>query len=71
MRLWKPPIAAGENKAFGLYRAENEPELDRLLSALPPNGWMRTAAAPLGPHPNDPRRPEQLAPLPEPRLTPV
>jgi hypothetical protein len=37
VRLWKPPTGARENEAVGLYRAGNEPELDRLVAALPLN----------------------------------
>ena len=54
MRLWKPPVAPGENKAVGLYRADSEAELDGLLGALPLNGWMQITVTPLEPHPNDP-----------------
>jgi hypothetical protein len=55
-----------------VYRAENEPELDRLLGALPLDGWMRTTVIPLEPHPNDPAR-THTGPfrLPDPRLSPV
>jgi muconolactone D-isomerase len=27
-RLWRPPVAPGERKAVGLYRADNEAQLD-------------------------------------------
>jgi muconolactone delta-isomerase len=72
VRLWKPRTEPGENKALGVYRAKNEPELDRLLRALPLNGWMQTTVTPLEPHPNDPARPP-VGPfrLPDPRLSPV
>jgi muconolactone delta-isomerase len=72
VRLWKPPTEPGENKAVGVYRAENEPELDRLLRALPLNGWIRTTVRPLEPHPNDPARTHAVPfQLPDPRLSPV
>jgi muconolactone delta-isomerase len=72
VRLWKRPTGPGENRAVGLYRAKNEPELERLLRALPLDDWMRTTVVPLGPHANDPAR-SQAGPfrLPDPRLTPV
>ena len=41
--------------AIGLYRADNEEQLDGILGALPLSGWMRTTVTPLGPHPNDPK----------------
>jgi muconolactone D-isomerase len=54
VRLWRPPVAPGERKAVGLYRAESEEQLDSLLGALPLNPWMQTTVTPLEPHPNDP-----------------
>ena len=69
VRLWKPPVRAGETKALGLYRAETESQLAALLSALPLNGWMRVSVTPLNPHPNDPTVSEQVRQLPEARLT--
>jgi muconolactone D-isomerase len=54
VRLWRPPVAPGERKALGLYRADDEAQLDGLLGALPLSGWMRTTVTPLAPHPNDP-----------------
>jgi muconolactone D-isomerase len=54
VRLWKPPFAAGETKALGLYRADSEAQLDGLLAALPLYDWMRVTVTPLEPHPNDP-----------------
>ena len=56
VRLWRPPLAPGERKAIGLYRADSEAQLDGLLGALPLNGWMRTTVTPLEPHPNDPTK---------------
>jgi muconolactone delta-isomerase len=72
VRLWKPPVAPGERKALGLYRADSEKQLDGLLRALPLRDWMQTVVTPLQPHPNDPanRRQSDFR-LPNPRLTPV
>ena len=53
-RLWRPPLAPGQRKALGLYRADSEVQLDALLGALPLSDWMRTTVTPLQPHPNDP-----------------
>ena len=53
-RLWRPPVAPGETKAIGLYRAETQPQLDGLLVGLPLGPWMRVSVTPLGRHPNDP-----------------
>jgi hypothetical protein len=38
--LWKPPVSPGETKALGLYRADSQTHLDRLLADLPLSGWM-------------------------------
>jgi muconolactone D-isomerase len=54
VRLWRPPLAPGERKALGLYRADSEEQLDGLLGALPLNAWMQIVVTPLEPHPNDP-----------------
>ena len=72
VRLWRPPVAPGESKAIGLYRADSEAELDGLLAALPLDGWMQVTVTPLEPHPNDPTIPRpSVFRLPDPRLTPV
>ena len=72
VRLWRPPVAPGETKAVGLYRAESEAELDGLLGALPLSGWMQVTVTALEQHPNDPTspRPSNFQ-LPDPRLTPT
>ncbi|HUO73037.1 MAG TPA: muconolactone Delta-isomerase family protein [Solirubrobacteraceae bacterium] len=72
VRLWSPPVAPGERKAVGLYRADSEEQLEAFLGALPLNGWMRTTVTPLEPHPNDPAsaRPSSFR-LPDPRVSPV
>jgi muconolactone delta-isomerase len=54
VRLWKPPVAPGETKTFGLYRADSEAQLDGLLRALPLYDRMHVTVTPLAPHPNDP-----------------
>jgi muconolactone delta-isomerase len=72
VRLWKPPVAPGESKAVGIYRADSEAQLDGILAALPLTGWMQVTVTPLEPHPNDPTPPRPSSfQLPEPRLTPV
>lgn len=54
LRLWKAPVAPGQNKIVGLYAADSRAQLDRLLRALPLSEWMHVAVTPLEPHPNDP-----------------
>jgi muconolactone delta-isomerase len=72
IRLWKPPVAPSERKAVGVYRAGDQAELDRLLSALPLDDWMQVTVTPLQPHPNDPTRPRPASfQLPPPRAAPI
>jgi muconolactone D-isomerase len=55
VRLWRPPLAPGERKALGLYRADSVAQLEGLLGDLPLSGWMDVTVTPLEPHPNDPK----------------
>ena len=57
VRVWRRPAENGDAPVLGLYRAENETQLDTLLAALPLAEWMRVTITPLAPHPNDPRPP--------------
>jgi len=72
VRLWTAPVADGEPRPVGLYRAGSQEQLDALLDALPLGDWLQTVVTPLEPHANDPARTRD-GPfrLPEPRLTPV
>ena len=54
LRVWRKPVAPGESRILGLYRADSEAQLDGLLGALPLYQWMAIAVTPLEPHPNDP-----------------
>lgn len=54
IRLWRKPVPGGESRAVGLYRADDDAQLDGLLRGLPLFDWMRLTITPLSPHPNDP-----------------
>jgi muconolactone D-isomerase len=54
VRLWRTFLSTGPVTIIGLYRADNEAELNELLSALPLYEWMHTSITPLLQHPNDP-----------------
>jgi muconolactone D-isomerase len=54
LRLWRPPLAPGEWRTLGLYRADNEEELRGVLASMPLHVWMTVEITPLSPHPNDP-----------------
>jgi len=81
IRLWKRHVAPSGSRPIGLYRADSEADIDRLLRELPLYEWMRVTVTPLQPHPNDPaaqqrvpRRRQEVgvsSHVPEPRLTQV
>ena len=54
LRLWRRTAVTDDTKAIGLYAADSELHLDRLLRALPLADWMQVSVIPLAPHPNDP-----------------
>jgi len=55
LRLWRPPLAPGEWRTFGLFTAADDKELDEILASMPLHVWRTDAVTPLSPHPNDPR----------------
>ena len=55
LRLWRPPLAPGEWRTLGLFSADNEIELRKLLETLPLHIWMKVTITPLTYHPNDPQ----------------
>jgi muconolactone delta-isomerase len=54
VRVWRRPFDDGQGTVLGLYRADSEAELRRLLDGLPLREWMHMTVTPLAPHPNDP-----------------
>jgi muconolactone delta-isomerase len=67
VRVWKHPGANGKTSVLGLYRADSDAQLERLLRALPLYEWMEIRVTPLEHHPNDPAaHADDL--LPAPRL---
>jgi muconolactone D-isomerase len=54
LRLWKPPAVPGVWRTLGLFSADNEQQLQGILTSLPLHGWMTVTVTPLTPHPNDP-----------------
>ena len=53
-RLWRPPLAPGEWRTFGLFGAHDDGQLDALLASMPLHVWRTDVVTPLSPHPNDP-----------------
>jgi muconolactone D-isomerase len=54
LRLWKPPVQPGEWRSLGLWRADDDDQLQDILATLPLHAWMTVELTPLLPHPNDP-----------------
>src|SRR5205085_806003 len=54
LRLWRPPLLPGESRALGLWRAQDEAEMQTILQSLPLAHWMTVEVTPLSAHPNDP-----------------
>jgi muconolactone delta-isomerase len=54
IRLWALPSEGGARRALGLWRAEDDAQLTRMLDSLPLDPWMTVQTTPLTPHPSDP-----------------
>ena len=54
LRLWRPPLRPGEWRTLGLFAADNDGELERVLASMPLRVWRTDEVTPLTPHPNDP-----------------
>jgi muconolactone D-isomerase len=54
VRLWRPPLAPGEWRSIGLFRAADEAQLSEVLASMPLHIWMKVTITSLTPHPNDP-----------------
>lgn len=57
LRLWRPPLAPGEWRTWGLFQAADADELEAVLASMPLRAWRRETVTPLTPHPNDPGQP--------------
>jgi muconolactone delta-isomerase len=56
LRLWRPPVAEGEWRTWGLFDAPDADQLEEVLASMPLRVWRRDTVTPLSPHPNDPGR---------------
>jgi muconolactone delta-isomerase len=56
LRLWRPPLEAGQLRTWGLFQAADETELESVLSSMPLRVWRHDTVTPLIPHPSDPGR---------------
>jgi muconolactone delta-isomerase len=56
LRLWRPPVAPGEWRTWGLFSADDGEQLERVLATMPLRVWRHDTVTALSPHPNDPGR---------------
>ncbi|GAA1866922.1 muconolactone Delta-isomerase family protein [Asanoa iriomotensis] len=56
LRLWRPPLAPGQWRTWGLFSAADAADLEAVLASMPLRAWRQDAVTPLSPHPNDPGR---------------
>jgi muconolactone delta-isomerase len=54
LRLWRPPLEAGEWRTWGLFQAADATELESVLSSMPLRVWRHDTVTPLTAHPSDP-----------------
>jgi muconolactone delta-isomerase len=54
LRLWRPPLAPGEWRTWGLFRADDTAQLEEVLASMPLRVWRHDTVTPLSPHPSDP-----------------
>jgi muconolactone delta-isomerase len=54
LRLWRPPLEAGQWRTWGLFQAADATELDKVLSSMPLRVWRHDTVTPLTAHPSDP-----------------
>jgi muconolactone D-isomerase len=54
LRLWRPPLAPGEWRTWGLFSAQDADELETVLALMPLRAWRKDTVTPLSVHPNDP-----------------
>src|SRR5260370_25736322 len=54
LRLWRPPLGAGEWRTWGLFQAADATELEGVLSSMPLRVWRHDTVTPLTAHPSDP-----------------
>jgi muconolactone D-isomerase len=56
LRLWRPPLQPGEWRTLGLFAADDDDQLEKVLASMPLRVWRTDEVTPLSPHPNDPAR---------------
>jgi muconolactone delta-isomerase len=59
LRLWRPPLAPGEWRTWGLFSADDADQLETVLASMPLRAWRHDTVTPLSPHPSDPGQPSR------------
>jgi muconolactone delta-isomerase len=59
LRLWRPPLAPGEWRTWGLFSADDVDQLETVLASMPLRAWRHDRVTPLSPHPSDPGQPSR------------
>ena len=54
LRLWRPPLAPGEWRTYGLFSAADADGLEKLLASMPLRAWRTDDVTQLLEHANDP-----------------
>ena len=54
LRLWRPPLKAGQWRTWGLFQAADATELETVLASMPLRVWRHDTVTPLTAHPSDP-----------------
>lgn len=62
VRLWVLPPEDGVSSALGLWRADDDGEMEAILESLPQYPYLNTRTTKLTPHPSDPAAPASRAP---------
>jgi muconolactone delta-isomerase len=57
LRLWRPPLQPGQWRTLGLFAAEDDHQLEEVLSSMPLRVWRTDQVTVLQHHPNDPTTP--------------
>jgi muconolactone delta-isomerase len=61
LRLWRPPLAPGEWRAFGLFGADDECQFGEMLASMALHVWRTDRVAPLWEHRIDPASAQERA----------
>lgn len=61
LRLWRPPLAPGEWRTWGLFQAADAAGLESVLASMPLRVWRHDTVTTLTAHPSDPAASKQAS----------